>query len=455
MSAAQSIFGTETVDSLAKRIKDKYPDYASVENGELVQRVLAKHPDYVNTLSAEGRKDLFSRPTQFEKDRTPEGSALWRGTKAAVKTAGNLVAGVAEQVTGGPTGMVNAIGPQAAQASLAEAQRQQDKRSLGYRVAAQVGSAAGVDASGMEEAANRGDTASIIGQAAVPALLATTGLKEVRDTLGKGARVAGEVTKSATEATAQMARETIPSRLMNSILRTPKKGYRFGKNPGLALAQEGIVANSEAGLMEAIKAKQTEVGTARDAVLANAKNAKPIDIHKTITDALAPEIKQARTVGNSNAVKALETLRDDLIAEHKQYMNPVEATELKSALGRSTNWTTDSTQAALNDGRRRIYSRLRFKIEMEVPKAAKLNERWGNLLEAEKSLEGAIAVGERKNFLGMGDIVAGTAGAVIGGHFGGPGEAGMASTAALAARRAMGSVPVKTYAASKLARRVK
>lgn len=37
---------TETIDSLAGRIKSKYPDYANVDNGELVNRIVTKYPDY-------------------------------------------------------------------------------------------------------------------------------------------------------------------------------------------------------------------------------------------------------------------------------------------------------------------------------------------------------------------------------------------------------------------------
>src|SRR5579872_1864680 len=46
-------FQTETVDSLAGKIKAKYPDYAGVDNAELVHRTIQKYPEYQTRLSGQ------------------------------------------------------------------------------------------------------------------------------------------------------------------------------------------------------------------------------------------------------------------------------------------------------------------------------------------------------------------------------------------------------------------
>lgn len=258
-------------------------------------------------------------------------------------------------------------------------------------------------------------------------------------------RAAARPVVAATEA----ARTVIPSRLINSVLRTPKAGYRFGKNPGLAVAQEGIAANSEVGLLSAIKAKAGEIETARNALLAKAQ-ATPINVHQVIKNTLGPEIDNARQIGNRAGAEALRNLAIDLQNEHPRLMSPAEATKFKSQLGRATNWTTDSTQMILNDGRRRLYGRLRFEIEMKVPKVGPLNERWGNMLEAEKALENAMAIAERRGFATVTDLAAVTAGGLL------LGEPFTGGVTGLAVRKGLqlAEIPGKTRISRTLARKL-
>src|SRR5437660_323939 len=54
-------------------------------------------------------------PTQFEKDKTPEGSALWRGAKAFGSDVLGAVHGAGEALLNGPTGAMAAAPEQAAQ----------------------------------------------------------------------------------------------------------------------------------------------------------------------------------------------------------------------------------------------------------------------------------------------------------------------------------------------------
>lgn len=78
---------SETVDSLAGRIKGKYPDYADTPNADLVDKIVQKHPEYGDTLSAPerlklpGYKQAFlakqAQPTGFEKARADASNTPW------------------------------------------------------------------------------------------------------------------------------------------------------------------------------------------------------------------------------------------------------------------------------------------------------------------------------------------------------------------------------------------
>lgn len=124
--------------------------------------------------------------TQFEKDRTPQGSAISRGAKAFGTGLLNAASGVAdafgEGLSGGPN--PKSIAESAANISLADQQRKEEGRSGAYRGLALGASAVGVDPTGMEEASRHGDTAGVVGSGLGQAAVATAPL--AGEAIGKG-----------------------------------------------------------------------------------------------------------------------------------------------------------------------------------------------------------------------------------------------------------------------------
>lgn len=59
-------FGTETIDSLAGRIKAKYNEYAGVDNTDLVRRVTSKYPEYRDVLHPREQAALGYAPSHPE-----------------------------------------------------------------------------------------------------------------------------------------------------------------------------------------------------------------------------------------------------------------------------------------------------------------------------------------------------------------------------------------------------
>lgn len=73
-------FGSETIGSLAQRVKQKYPQYAEMEDRELVRRLIGKYPNYQKALSDAGLKELAETASIAEERKTTESPGLLRST---------------------------------------------------------------------------------------------------------------------------------------------------------------------------------------------------------------------------------------------------------------------------------------------------------------------------------------------------------------------------------------
>lgn len=109
--------------------------------------------------------------TQFEQDRTPTESSVSRFASGALDATKGIVSGLTN-LDLSPTGAALTGAKMGAQIGSEDAARKEEGRSAAYRGIAAVGTGLGINARGMEEAADRGDSAGILGQAAVPAGLA-------------------------------------------------------------------------------------------------------------------------------------------------------------------------------------------------------------------------------------------------------------------------------------------
>lgn len=139
-----------TPEEFAGKIRDKYPgSYDQIPDAELTQKFLTKYPVYRGVVK-----------TQFETDRSPENREGF--LKGAWNTVKNIPGGIASAVSD-PMGTAIQTGITVADN---DAHRKSEGRSGAYRSVAGVGDILGVDARGMEDAADRGDTSGILGHAA-------------------------------------------------------------------------------------------------------------------------------------------------------------------------------------------------------------------------------------------------------------------------------------------------
>lgn len=200
MSAqAQVLFSDPEFSKLspeAQRIvlQRKVPSYGALspEAQDIVFKQLSAQPLEVSRqgLSAEqiaripeaGRGMIAQTPTQFEQDRTPQGflTHLGQSAKSLIPSPETILRTLVGTVAPGFTARP------AAEATVAEYGR---AREAGYGIPYSTAAAAGgalpvpISAQRSEQAAAQGDPWGVVGEAALPAVAALAGIKEVREPL--------------------------------------------------------------------------------------------------------------------------------------------------------------------------------------------------------------------------------------------------------------------------------
>src|SRR5262249_48036035 len=128
-----------------------------------------------------------------------------------------------------------------------------------------------------------------------------------------------------------------------------------------------------------------------------------------------------------------------------------DAARLKREIGDTVVWIPENETwraeardtMAMNRVLKQIYHNIDEAVDRAVPSVARLNDRYANLLSAEKSVKRVIKLYDRQSLVGMPDLV--TAGAAYGAA-GGPAAVAAGATSA-GLRKLGGSTPVRTGSA--------
>ncbi len=258
----------------------------------------------------------------------------------------------------------------------------------------------------------------------------------------------------------KVASGNVSSRIINSLIKPASKLFSYGKDPGLGVAREGIVANSLEELTGAISNKRSEVYSKIGQVLNKPSNlAKRVSTENLLApldDAIATASKTPST--NSALITRLKGLQSDLkgIIGDKTEINPLEATELKKTIGDLTKYTgLPSDDDIVNKSLQKIYSETKTRINKQVKELVPLNERYANLTSAEIASKSREVVAQRQALLGFSPQIAGVGSGLLAALA--TGGAAIPTIAvgltAAGARKLFSSAAFKTRVASLLAKK--
>lgn len=216
-------------------------------------------------------------------------------------------------------------------------------------------------------------------------------------------------------ATADYLTKKLPAKSINNLIRPHLNEYRFGKNPGQAIVDEGLVANTREGLLKEIFKRRSEVGAKIGSRLtAPEVVGKELNIRNLLTP-IETAKQQAIKTGNQALFDRINNLEGEiggLFAEEGgkiirigskrlHNLSPEAARILKTELGESAKWTGQVFDQEINQVKVQIYRNIDKAIDALVPGIEKLNNRYANLLTAEKALERTIHIADRNNLIGL------------------------------------------------------
>jgi hypothetical protein len=261
--------------------------------------------------------------------------------------------------------------------------------------------------------------------------------------------------------------KSVAGRFVNSLIKPKEVDFRFGKNPGLAVAEEGITANTLNGLKTNISKVRQNIGQEIEKIITAPKVS---NIVQDITPAFAPideAINSAVNSGEQEYVNRLLSLKNGLTKTFKLVdgkleeaglkkltLTPKEIQQLKIKVGEGTRWTGQAFDSDINQVKTKVYSALNDLVEKAAPGTKKLNQKYGNLLTAEKAVEKRAGTVKKNNLISLPNIGFGGIGAVAGTIASGgtviPGLA--AGAAAVGTSKVLGSTAVKSRVAKQLAK---
>ena len=229
-------------------------------------------------------------------------------------------------------------------------------------------------------------------------------------------------------------------RVINSLVRPLLKDLSYGKNPGRAVAEEGIVANNFDDLVDKIRASRQSVGKAIGE-LGDTLSTTPI-IHvqeavNPLNDAIKIAAKQnnATLLNRLNNVKraiteVLEPVADEdgnlsiKSVGHRNLENLTfkQTRNLLGEIGDMTQFTGNpSDDKLVNSALKKVYGKIK-EISLKYAEAinpslakqfSKLTEKYADLTSAEIATKYRDKIVERQNLIGFSPKVAGVGSAII------------------------------------------
>lgn len=214
----------------------------------------------------------------------------------------------------------------------------------------------------------------------------------------KGAKATAEVVT--------IKNDTLAGKVVNSLIKPSHKDFLFGKNPGLGVAKEGIVATSMEDLGAKVEKTLSQLKEGSIAIRNTPENInKAVDvsgIRKPLVNILeklkkTPLTNKAEIGGVENAVTDIENFVSSIDKVGLKKVSISQGYEIKDAVSNMQKWNRESSLGnELNKALKQVYHVVDNAIDTAVPELKDLNSRMANLISAKQSIIHRMEVLQRQ-----------------------------------------------------------
>jgi hypothetical protein len=391
----------QTLQQFGQSIKAKHPEYKDMDDAALGKAVLAKYPQYADMVSDD------AAPTPDPSGRTPTGEPAPGDTRNGFqRTLDNLVTPDPRREEW-QSPLKNDLD------TLARGSGESFLPLISHPIDSLVG--AGKTA--MDAIAHGNGPQGIAEELARPVVESAVRNYQqegpVRGTLHTVGNLIGGAATG--ELGAGAAGEILPpigrgfqsgsGTINDALIGTPSKAARFGAEPGLQLAKEGISGSSPSRLSSLIQQRIPEATAAHRAVVAAAPpgttiNAGPL-LSQPFNDAVAGAADPVTGAGGSAPIRAALRTQRELTnvtdpntgnitpMMRNPNMSPLDATNLKSNIYGRINYDNPSKMGLSNTGLKGAAHGLKDAVEQAVPDSIEPGQRLHNLMAAKDVVEPA------------------------------------------------------------------
>lgn len=262
--------------------------------------------------------------------------------------------------------------------------------------------------------------------------------------------------------------EKAAPRIINSLIKPLKKDMAYGKNPGMAVAKEKILANSLDDLETKIGEKLGTRLTEYEQKLAQSKTPfnlqsvlKPLDdiIDKAVrqnNQAAVNRLQEVKQALTTNLLKSTDDTGKIIITpgmpKNLSNLTATEIREFKQAVGELTRFTGNmSDDELVNKALKQVYGQADEILNKAVPESKGLSSRIADLISAKTATKYRNELMERQNLLQFTPKVIGGAGIAMSIFTGGNPVPAIIGLGIAGMEKAMSTPAFKTRFASWLA----
>lgn len=417
-------------EEFAQKIKAKYPQYKDLDDQELVNRMLVKYPAYKDVVNMEQpeRRGVLD----FAGDAI---SGVVQSGLSTARGAGQLAQGFGQRALAAidPTKTLDEVRDSTGLDVLKDDTEAGKKavETLTPENTTEKVFQAGAD---IAQFAVPGGAATRAGANLTKAPTVGKMIAEGVTTLGVGSAQEGGVSKEVGDATiistlfpvagkAFKAGKTVigpsaGSKVINSLIKPVSRDFSYGKNPGRAVASEGIVVKSlgelSEKLQETIQKRSDELNSLVSSYEGRFNVEPAIDV---LNNALQKAVKQ----NNETLVKRIEKTRqaitenlvgrlDDggnvtIVSTGPRVLNDMSASDvikLKRDIGEITSFTGNpSDDKLVNSALKAVYGRIKGQLDEAIPGVKNKSEHLADLISARVATENRDAIVQRQNLMGF------------------------------------------------------